>query len=1062
MTIQRTFFTLLEDFLKKHPKTLDDEEKAQLIAYIKKHLSALKSTYDYELLISSSDGTPLRPHKLNFIMELIHRSFSHNGKCSQLSIGTDTLLDFLDNLSHEVNLTPFFNNILETRNTDLLSFLLILMERYHKNYYDRGESVWEFTLNSVKKVIAHLATRHQKSLSIKESHFLRAALFNIPELVGASLRTGLLVDCKSPEGFTPLCLAAQEGSLAAAKILVEAGANVNHSVGNEKGVTPVWIVVESAPCEDHPTDRRPFAELLVLLLKNGGDANRFVKFELQGDTYLNSWLRAVYSANMPLIDALIAHATARSGAKIPVNIHFTNELGHNAYLFALSDKTGRVLQRLVANQVALPAINNDDPGSNPVYVAIKDRVPETILHQILAIFSSQLPLMQVHPLVIYLQYMLLQKQKNTFLSLYKHFLQKGYPLSFDGLIAVCSIMVQQIEIDLSIELAILLRKLREDFFPTDQLQLALLQVLLEQFIGFEPANPVLRKEYNDIKKALQPSTAQQDPLQQQIAYLIIAIHKEIVEKSPVVHFFDTFSNYFIHRNMANFIQTWDTYFAIPAEKKRDNQQLNEHVHVLLYETEFVINAYATPHDEKNNLLVKYLLRFFQEMSAQQTLSDFHLGMAHRFLPFLRGQLFANRKLSELFLAITYDFEIEARHMPENQDRLFIRKVDSIYDCLVIAIKNKIGSDAFLIEKIERCLEELQQVSIRFQAMEQTTEIKWYVNEIVRRQLAMCWLLTQFNNLETTNLLAKKVNDLMSDSLLLRCKDDGDIQDYFLLILSALLKARQLTTNHFPYLLDFIGNDADTIRKFPQLNQWKKRLQVKERQAARAQQKEQYARQAAADIAEETPFSSKEEEVAPEPTINLEQLAQQTERQLNNIAINESQFWKGLMRQRNERYSPMVPWLKSAPPPAPAVLPEGNDVLATRELFAPELAAHHIPQKNHELKKLSYPDMDSEYWGVFAVDAKDCPRALAHLEGYGGMEGNFKKYQISKAGGGIHHDEGEFRIHPPGDWRLHASVYQKKDADGKNIVLLLFDKKFVKHNRYTLKGFFTQNGMRPTA
>jgi len=70
--------------------------------------------------------------------------------------------------------------------------------------------------------------------------------------------------------------------------------------------------------------------------------------------------------------------------------------------------------------------------------------------------------------------------------------------------------------------------------------------------------------------------------------------------------------------------------------------------------------------------------------------------------------------------------------------------------------------------------------------------------------------------------------------------------------------------------------------------------------------------------------------------------------------------------------------------------------------------------------------------------------------------------ILKAGGGIHHDEGEFRIHPPGDWRLHASVYQKKDADGKNIVLLLFDKKFVKHNRYTLKGFFTQNGMRPTA
>jgi len=50
----------------------------------------------------------------------------------------------------------------------------------------------------------------------------------------------------------------------------------------------------------------------------------------------------------------------------------------------------------------------------------------------------------------------------------------------------------------------------------------------------------------------------------------------------------------------------------------------------------------------------------------------------------------------------------------------------------------------------------------------------------------------------------------------------------------------------------------------------------------------------------------------------------------------------------------------------------------------------------------------------------------------------------------------FRIYPPGDKRAHASVYQKSDATGTPIVMLIFDAESFKHKRYDRVGFYTKN------
>lgn len=90
----------------------------------------------------------------------------------------------------------------------------------------------------------------------------RAALKDDVRKVRERLESGVAADLGDTAGWTPLHFAAQDGSLAAAKVLLDAGANPN--TRNNDGQTPLWTAVMNK-------SSAPDGQMVKLLLAHGGD-----------------------------------------------------------------------------------------------------------------------------------------------------------------------------------------------------------------------------------------------------------------------------------------------------------------------------------------------------------------------------------------------------------------------------------------------------------------------------------------------------------------------------------------------------------------------------------------------------------------------------------------------------------------------------------------------------------------------------------------------------------------------------------------------------------------------
>jgi uncharacterized protein len=103
------------------------------------------------------------------------------------------------------------------------------------------------------RAIAHQLERLGQPLDLHEAAALDAA-----DRVGALLDAGAHVDARSPDGFSPLHLAAYFGAPAAAALLIERGAQVDAVADNPQRVAPLHAAVAG----QHP-------EVVRLLLATG-------------------------------------------------------------------------------------------------------------------------------------------------------------------------------------------------------------------------------------------------------------------------------------------------------------------------------------------------------------------------------------------------------------------------------------------------------------------------------------------------------------------------------------------------------------------------------------------------------------------------------------------------------------------------------------------------------------------------------------------------------------------------------------------------------------------------
>jgi ankyrin repeat protein len=131
----------------------------------------------------------------------------------------------------------------------------------------------------------------------------------------AYLARGQDVDALSPDGFTPLGLAVFFRQVDAARLLIDAGANVNAKARNSIGTAPI-----------HAAVARGHLELLQLLLLRGADVN------LTQQHWLRPLHEAAASGSLPVVGMLVlfgANAAAVSeDGRTPAD--FARASGHLA------------------------------------------------------------------------------------------------------------------------------------------------------------------------------------------------------------------------------------------------------------------------------------------------------------------------------------------------------------------------------------------------------------------------------------------------------------------------------------------------------------------------------------------------------------------------------------------------------------------------------------------------------------------------------------------------------------------------------------------------------------
>jgi len=1051
MTTQKSFFKKLIAHLHKNPYNLSKDIRRTLILDIKKNREHLESEFEYAIHSIAPNASGQRiTLKGNFLAELINGTL-----CELFPLEVDTLLSFIDELSKELSLSAFFKRAFNTGpNTDLFSFLHTLAMYYQHCVYDRGEPSYKNQLTAIKKIITHLLHKYETFLLIDQKALFMLVALDIPEIIPIAIKRNISLECKNNDNFTPLCIAAQEGAFKCAEVLIKNRVDVNYQFQFRHMITnPLYTLIENAANDD-----RVFDKFLELLLKNGADPNVFIRksSDPMEETVMISWFAALKSGNIALIKIFLAYATAQSGIGFPVNIHVTNTSREiNAYYFAvLGDKTesGELIQLLIDNGVKFPT--EPDSDFNPLTMAIKLKKPLPLIKRMLESFSYCIATMSSarHPLMASLQYDLLIGDTEHFRSLLFLFKQKKYPLPFFVLINMLFSISEQTTInDFTVELIFLLRILREIFSQPVYERSNFLSSILDKLTK-NCTHDVLLKECELIRQTVAPSQLLLTGIGSLIVETVSAAYKEELEKDKKgSSVYSTFITYLNNKTVENLIACWNVLLNMSPTCQPI--VLYDYLIELIPKTKLLISNFQLGCDE-NPTLLKILLKFTQIVADWESIPDCYLGLTRQYLPLVKSSFLSQKNAIAVFDALSFEFAIEMKYDSESYNQLLIKKTESIFDMVLCFVKHEKTDPALLIQVIQDCLHELKAASIKACPTDKDSEIAWYHKTLLEQQLAISWLLTQFPKTQEKAmlLLTESAKEIMENPLLLTHRDDDNIQCHFLGVLEKLAKNKQLESSHENFIMQFISGRPDVTFKYFYLNQIRKKIEKAEKRKEKQQQRQSNkitpARQNSQEKHEASPFKPIEDEepVFVEKTIDFEKLTKKIETNFEEASVNTDKFWRNLFKDRkdrNERFSKNTSSSISTEITTEAPL--------IQEIFNLELTGHNIPTKKHTLKQLSYPGMTAQFWGIFAVDENACPAGA-----YEAMETNFNKATISKAGGGIHHDNGELRIHPPGDWRLHASVYQKKDSEGNPIVLAIFDTKFVKHKKYNLTGFYTKN------
>lgn len=131
------------------------------------------------------------------------------------------------------------------------------------------------SLEAVKLLLAHGANVDAKELKQGQTALMWAVAETHPDIVRVLIERGGNINARSSGGFTPLLFAAQQGDLESARLLIQAGADVNEGLrgkstnpkspasgGAQSSATPLLIASASGQ-----------AELSSFLLEKGADPN---------------------------------------------------------------------------------------------------------------------------------------------------------------------------------------------------------------------------------------------------------------------------------------------------------------------------------------------------------------------------------------------------------------------------------------------------------------------------------------------------------------------------------------------------------------------------------------------------------------------------------------------------------------------------------------------------------------------------------------------------------------------------------------------------------------------
>jgi ankyrin repeat protein len=221
-------------------------------------------------------------------------------------------------------------------------------------------------LEVLKLLLANKADVNAKEVSRGQTVLMRAVAENHTGVVKALVETGADVHARSGTGFTPLLFAAQQGNIETARILLDAGSNVNETapdgIGGDTNARNLYKPNTEAGALLVAIDSNHEA-MARFLVEHGADVNQ----NGTGRTPLHS---AVQQAMPELATALLARGAdpnARLEKAMPLLSRYigqqagvdTNPLGATPFWLAAEYGDARMMRILVAGG-ANPKLNSKD------------------------------------------------------------------------------------------------------------------------------------------------------------------------------------------------------------------------------------------------------------------------------------------------------------------------------------------------------------------------------------------------------------------------------------------------------------------------------------------------------------------------------------------------------------------------------------------------------------------------------------------------------------------------------------------------------------------------------